>query len=343
MGLQIGQIVPKKELKFSQLAGKIVAVDAYNTLYQFLTTVRQVDGTPLMDRQGRVTSHLSGVFYRFTNLLGEGIKPVFVFDGEVPELKHAELSERTKRKEEAEKKYKEAKKRKDEEEMMKFARRTTKLNKEMAEESKKLVEAMGMSAIQAPSEGEAQAAFMTAKGDAYATVSQDFDALLFGAPRLIQNLTLARKRKLAVGYAEVRPEIIELEKVLKELKITQSQLIILGVLIGTDYNPRGYKGIGPKNALEIIKKYKEPKKIFAAAEEKAKEPIDFDPKEIIEVFKKIPITKKYSIKFSKVNEEQVRKILCKEHDFSEERVGNALERLAKAREKAKQSALEKWF
>ena len=343
MGVQLGDLVSKKEVTFPQLAGKIVAVDAYNTIYQFLTTIRQIDGVPLMDSKGRITSHLSGLFYRFNNLISQGIKPVFVFDGEPPKLKHAELAVREQRKEEAKKKYEEAKRRKELEQMAKFAKQTTKLTKEMVEESKELLSAMGMPFVQAPSEGEAQAAFIVKKGDAYAVASQDFDSLLFGSTLLLQNLTLARKRKLAVGYAEVRPELIELKKVLSQLKLSQEQLIVLGILMGTDYNPGGYKGIGPKKALDIIHKEKATKKIFTVAEQAAKEPIEFDPFEVLEVFKKIPTTTNYKIKFSKIDEKKINKILCKEHDFNEQRVENALARLEKAREKASQTGLEKWF
>ena len=221
MGVQFGALVPKKEVTFADLKGKIVAVDAYNTIYQFITTIRQIDGTPLMDSKGRMTSHLSGLFYRFNNLVSQGIKPVFVFDGKSPDLKHGELVKREKRKEEAMKKYEYAKKMEKLEDMAKFAKQTTKLTKDMVVESKQLLKAMGLPFIQAPSEGEAQASFITKQGDAYATASQDFDSLLFGSPILLQNLTLARKRKLAMGYTEIKPVIIEVKKVLKEFKFTQ--------------------------------------------------------------------------------------------------------------------------
>jgi len=343
MGLQIGELVPKKEIRFDSLKGKVVAVDAYNILYQFLTTIRQVDGTPLMDSKGRITSHLSGLFYRFTNLMREGIKPVFVFDGEMPKLKHKEAASRQERKDRAQEKYEEAKKKKEHADMLKFAKQTTKLNKENVEESKKLVHAMGLPYIQAPSEGEAQAAFITKNGDAYATISQDFDSLLFGSPRLIHNLTLAKKRKIAIGYVEVKPEMIELKQVLQELKLDQEQLIILGVLIGTDYNPKGFKGIGPKKAIELIHKYKNTKEIFSEAEKIAKEPIDFDPFEVIDVFKKIPLKKDYKIEFTKMNEQKIKDILCKEHDFSEERINSALQKLEEAKEKQKQQDIGRFF
>ncbi len=91
MGVNISQIIPKKEIQLSDLKGKVIAIDAYVTLYQFLTTIRQPDGTPLQDKTGKITSHLSGLFYRNLNLLQEGIKPIYVFDGIPPELKHQEI------------------------------------------------------------------------------------------------------------------------------------------------------------------------------------------------------------------------------------------------------------
>ncbi|MBS3082485.1 flap endonuclease-1 [Candidatus Pacearchaeota archaeon] len=327
MGVQLGDLVKKKEVTFEQLRNRVVAVDAFNTIFQFLTTIRQIDGTPLMDSKGRVTSHLSGLFYRFNNLLSQGIKPIFVFDGQAPKLKHAEQAAREARKQEAHKKYEDAKAREELEEMAKFARQTSRLSKEMVEESKHLLEAMGLPCVQAPSEGEAQAAFIVQRGDAYAVASQDFDSLLFGSPLLLQNLTLAKKRKIAMGFVEVKPAMISLKEVLQELELTQEQLILLGILVGTDYNPGGYKGIGPKNA----------------AEKAAKAPIEFDPQEVLETFLKIPTTKEYKVNFSQADEGKVKKILCGEHDFSEERVESALEKLRHAREKASQAGLEKWF
>ena len=94
MGLNIREIIPRKELQISDLKGKLICVDAFNTLYQFLSNIRQPDGTPLMDKNGKITSHLSGLFYRNVNLLQEGIKMIYVFDGKPPELKLKELERR---------------------------------------------------------------------------------------------------------------------------------------------------------------------------------------------------------------------------------------------------------
>ncbi|MEM2089846.1 MAG: flap endonuclease-1 [Candidatus Pacearchaeota archaeon] len=346
MGLQIGEIVPKKEIKLESLSGKIIAVDAFNAIYQFLANIRQPDGTPLMDSKGRITSHLSGLFYRTVNLMTKGIKLVYVFDGRPHELKSITVANREARKEEAMKKYKEAKEAGEQEEMLKYAKQIPKLTEEMIDESKELVLALGLPVVQAPSEGEAQAAFI-ARDEAFAVASQDYDSLLFGAPRLIQNLTLARKRKLASGaFVPIEPEIIELDQVLNALQLNLDQLICLGILIGTDFNPGGIKGIGPKKALELVRKYKQPVIIFQAIEkqlEKANLEMPFDWHEIFQIFKKPDVTKNYKIKFSGVDEKKLKDLLCKEHDFSEERIENALKKLEEAKEKGKQQALEKWL
>ena len=340
MGLQIGEIIPRKEISFAELKDKIIAIDAFNTIYQFLSTIRQVDGTPLMDSKKRITSHLSGLFYRSTNLLTQGIKLIYVFDGVPPKLKGVTKERRTEQKEKAKVKYEEAKKRKDIEEMGKYAKQLTMLSDEMIKESKNLLKALGIPVVQAPSEGEAQAAFMCKTNkDIYATASQDYDALLFNSPKLIQNLTLARKRRTSTGiYIPIHPELIELQKVLNSLQITQEQLICLSILVGTDYNPKGIVGIGPKKALQFVRQHKQPALIFRQFPE-----AEFDWQEIFSLFKQPKVTKNYKIKFSSPSKEAVKKILCKEHDFSEERVDSALGKLEKAKEEQKQSQLEKWF
>ena len=344
MGLQVGEIIPKKDILIEDLQGKVIAVDAFNTLYQFLSNIRQLDGTPLMDSKGKITSHLSGLFYRTINLMSRGLKLVFVFDGKAPELKHGTHEKRESIKQEAERRYEEAKEKGIEEEMGKYAKQFTRLDSNMIKESKELIEALGLTAIQAPSEGEAQAAFISKKGDAYAVSSQDYDAMLFSAPRLIQNLTLARKRRLPNGsFVSIQPQLIELDNVLKTLDLSHEQLICLGILVGTDYNPGGIKGIGQKRALEIVKKHKSADKIFKEIEKEPKYQINFEWQKIFELFKEPKVTKDYSIKFKKVNEDALRKILTERHDFSEERINSALEKLEKQKETLKQQGLNKWF
>ncbi len=339
MGLQIGEIVPKKEIQLSNLMNKTLAVDAFNTIYQFLSSIRQLDGTPLKDNKGNITSHLSGLFYRNMKLILENIKLVYVFDGKPPVLKKRTSEMRQSAKDNAQKKYDVAKKQGDIALMRRYSQQLTKLTDEMIDESKELLEAMGIEVMQAPSEGEAQAAHFAKRKRFYAIASQDYDSLLFGAPLLIQNLTLARKRKTMTGYVSITPMEIDLQTVLNKLQINHDQLICLGILCGTDYNPRGVKNIGPKKALDIVRKFKQPALIFKSVEENIKnleEP--FDWQEIFELFKKPEIEKNTKIKFPKIDEKKIKEILLK-HDFSETRIDNQLEKLHKFKDQAKQKGL----
>lgn len=338
MGLQIGEIVTRKAVEFSDLKGKVIAIDASNVIYQFLSSIRQPDGTPLMDKKGRVTSHLSGLFYRNINLMLEGIKLIYVFDGKMPDLKHGTINKRLGVKDEAREKYEQARRRGDEESMGKYAKQLTKLTPEIKRECIELLEAMGISCVQSPSEGESQAAEIS-KHSAWACGSQDYDSLLFGAPRLIQNLTLARKRKTASGFIYISPEIIELESLLNHLQINLDQLICLGILVGTDYNPGGIKGIGQKKALEIVRKFRNPIQIFSSVEGMMeKQENKFDWQEIFELFHRPDVIKNPDIPKLKINEDKIRKILLS-HDFSEERVNSGLEKLRGEQEKKKQKTL----
>jgi len=334
MGLQIGELISRREITFEELKGKVVAVDAYNAIYQFLSSVRQPDGTPLMDSKRRITSHLSGLFYRNVALLSEGIKLVYVFDGEYNVLKNRTHEIRQEAKIVSADKYEKAKEEEDVEGMGKYARGFVKLEKWMVEESKALLEAMGIAVVQAPGEGEMQAAHLVKTGEAYAVASQDYDALVVGGKKLIQNLTLARKRKTVSGYVEIRPEVIEYEKVLNELGIDADRFICLAILVGTDFNPGGIRGIGPKKALALVKQRKYPVEIFREVEHQ----LEFNWQDVFEIFKK-PNVHDFKVIFPKLNEDRVISILVGEHDFSEERVVKNLDKLHQLKRQSAQQKL----
>ncbi len=347
MGLNIREIIPRKEIELEDLNGKTLCIDAYNFLYQFLTTIRQIDGTPLMDSNARITSHLSGLFYRSIALLKQGIKLIYVFDGKAPDLKFKTANLREKSKSLAEERYGEAKKREDTESMKKYSSQFVHLDKEMIEESRELLEAMGIPVVMALGEGEEEAAYLAKiKEEVYASASQDYDSLLFGTPKLIRNLTLSRKKKFSGGvYLEVKPELIELEKVLNFLEINLDQLICLGILVGTDYNPKGVPGIGPKKALSLVQRYKQPVLIFENVEEQIMtlpEENQFDWKEIFELFHNYNVND-VDFNFNKINKEKIEEILVKRHDFSEERVKKQLNKLSEIEERNKQKGLGNWF
>jgi len=336
MGVQISNILPKKEIEINDLSGKTIAVDAFLWLHQFLSIIRQPDGTPLKDSKGRTTSHLSGIFYRSAKILENNIKLVWVFDGLPPDFKGTTTQMRREIKEEARKKWKEALDEEDLEGARKAAQMTSTLTREMIDQSKLLLNYMGIPFIQAPSEGEAQCSYLCHKGLAYAVSSQDSDSLLFNSPRLIRNLSITGKRKLPRQdvYIEIKPELIELSHVLKELKIKIEQLIILGLLVGSDYNP-GIKGYGPKKALELVKKEKTLENVLKKIEWNYEIPA----KDIYEFYLNPPLDENVKIEHPQLQSEKILKLLVDEHEFSQDRIEKVIKNLTAA----KQSSLGSWL
>ncbi len=340
MGLDLKNLISPKVTSFRELTGRSVAMDAYNTLYQFLATIRQQDGMPLVDSKQRVTSHLSGLFYRTINLLERGIKPVYVFDGVPPKIKLRTIRERKRVRQEAERKWKEALERGDLKIARKYAQSALSLTDDMVDESKKLLTVMGIPYVQAPSEGEAQAAHMTAKEDVWGVGSQDWDALLFNARVLVRNLTITGRRKLPGKdvYIKVDPELVVVSEVLNRLEITRSQLIDIGILIGTDYN-EGVRGVGAKIALNLIREYETLERIIEVKGFEIEPSID----QIRDVYLEPKVTDNYTIRWKPADGGKVIARLCDEHDFSYERVKKALDRLEKSASSGTQASLEKWF
>ncbi len=343
MGVNFKDLIPKTQVKLEDLSGKIIAIDAYNALYQFLAIIRQPDGTPLKDTTGKITSHLSGLFYRTSNLLEMGLKPIYVFDGIPPTLKAAEIERRRQIKVEASAHYEKAVAKGDKEKMRKFAQATMTMKDYMEDDSKKLLDLMGIPCVQAPSEGEAQAAHMTKKGKADYCASQDYDSLLFGAPLLLRNVTISGRRKLPSKnvYVDIVPEVIELAKTLKECELTFEQLIDVGILIGTDFNPDGIKGLGPKTALKLIK---ENGTLENALPHIKNAVFPVDPQRIREIFLHPEITDNYNLNWKEPDVGGVIDFLCRQKDFSEDRVRKSLDKMMEGTKKEKgKTTLTKWF
>ncbi len=342
MGLNLKPLITSNPIRISDLDGKVVAIDAFNVIYQFLATIRGPTGELLANNQGEPTSHLSGLFYRNINLLSDGVKLVYIFDGLPNRLKSGEIERRRKVKEEATEKYNAALEDGRMDDAKKFSQGTSVLTSKMIEESKYLLSLMGIPYINAKSEGEATAALLSKKDLAYSSVSQDYDSILFGAKRLIRNLTVSGKRKIPNRnvYVDIVPEIIEYSQVLKTNSLTHQQLVDVGILIGTDFNPDGFSGIGPKNALKLIQKYKKLEEIEKIKTELLTTPYN----EIREIFLNPQVTdlEDLNIEFNEIEKEKTIKYLCDEKNFSNERVINHLGRLEKSIIKKSQS-LDKWF
>lgn len=344
MGVKLGDLIPEEileKIELEDLRGRAVALDAYNILYQFITIIRGQDGRPLMDKHGRITSHLSGLFFRTINFLKAGMKPIYVYDGRPPELKKQTIEKRMEKRTEAAILYRQALEEGRIEEARKYAQQAATLDEYIVESSKKLISLMGLPVIQAPCEGEAQAAYMTQKGDVYASASQDMDSLLFGSPRLIRNLSIVGRRKLPgrKEYVDVVPELIHLEKLLNALKITREQLIDIGILIGTDYW-EGVKGVGPRKALMLIKDYGSAENVL----KHLKITSEVDVGKIKSIFLKPTVLESYKIEWAEPDYQAIEDMLCGEHDFSVDRVRKALNELKETMKKERgKTSLDAWF
>jgi flap endonuclease-1 len=343
VGVLLGNIVEARKLTISELKGRAVAFDGNNILYQFLSIIRGRDGQPLKDRQGKITSHLSGLLYRNSNLMEEGVKVVYVFDGRPHKFKTTVLERRHEVRMEAKKEYEKAIKEGDEERARRYGQQSVVASTDIIADAKELLTLMGIPWIQAPGEGEAQTAYMSSKGDVWGAASQDFDSLLYGAPRHIRNLSITGRRKLPRKnvYIRIEPELLELEKVKKDLGLNQNQLIDLGILIGTDYNPDGIKGVGPKTALKLITEHGS---LEAALPHVKNADFPHPVEEIKELFINPRITNEYNLEWNKPDVAGIIGFLCAEHNFSQQRVLSAVEKMQKGMDqKATRTTLERFF
>jgi flap endonuclease-1 len=340
MGLDLKPLLIREKTQLEAFSNKIVAIDAYNAIYQFLAIIRGPEGLHLTDSHGKVTSHITGLFFRNINFLSIGIKPVYVFDGKPPSLKSAEIQKRRQIKKEATVKYENAISVGNMDDARKYAQQTTSMRDGMVEDSKKLLDLFGIPHIQAPSEGEATAASLTTTGQAFASASQDFDSILFGAKRLVRNFTNSGRRKIPNrnSYIEVLPEMIEYQKNLDAMKLNVNELVDLGILIGTDFNPDGFERVGPKTAIKMIKQHKRLEDIPQIQEQLNKIPFD----QIRKIFLEPNIARVDKIEFGKIDFTGIAEYLSNERDFSRERVETSLNRLKKNLE-TKSQTLEKWF
>ena len=323
MGVVLTPIVSPQPITLAELRDRTLAVDGNGELYQFLALIRLPDGTPLKDAKGRITSHLSGLFFRTTKLLADySPKLAFVFDGKPPVLKSAEIDRRRAVKAEFDRAHAAAVESGDLAAAYKKATMTSRLTRDMVDEAKELLRLLGLPAIQAPSEGEAQAAHMARAGRVWTAVSKDYDTLLFGAPRLLRFLTIGGREFLPSKgtFRALEPEMIDLDAQLATWSIDRDGLIDLALLVGTDFNS-GVHGIGPKKALALVQRHQ---RIEAMPAEIRNAVGDVDA--IRELYLHPDVTDDYALDYREADQDGVIRFLCEEHQFSRDRLTAALAR-----------------
>ena len=324
MGVLLTPIIIKEQLSLDDLRGKSLAVDGNGELYQFLALIRLRDGSPLMDSKGRITSHLSGLFYRVTRLIADyGIQLIFVMDGKPPLLKSAEIERRRGIKARYDAEHAAALEAGDIAKAYSKATMTSRLSRGMVNEAIEMLSLMGIPVVQAPSEGEAQASHICRAGNVWAAASKDYDCLLFGAPRLLRFLTISGKEFLPskASFRALTPELIDSASMLEQYGISRGQLIDLAILVGTDFN-EGVKGIGPKKALKLVKDFGSIENMPAEIPEAVGSALP----EIRDIFLHPEVTDNYSLTFAAPDREGIIRFLCEEREFSKDRVTAALER-----------------
>jgi flap endonuclease-1 len=233
-----------EEIPFEDIEGSVVAVDAHNWLYRYLTTtVKWTNDAVYTTADGEEVANLVGVVQGLPKFFEHDITPVFVFDGAVTDLKAAEVSDRREKREAAEEKLDAARERGDDLAAARLEARTQRLTDTIVETTRELLGLLDVPVVDAPAEGEAQAAVMARRGDVDFAGTEDYDSLLFGAPRTLRQLT-----------SKGDPELMDLDATLQRHDITYEQLIDVAILCGTDFND-GVHGYGPKTSVKAIKEH----------------------------------------------------------------------------------------
>ncbi|QCJ46645.1 flap endonuclease-1 [Haloprofundus sp. MHR1] len=271
------QLAALSEVSFDDLDGRIVAVDAHNWLYRYLTTtVKWTRDEVYTTSDGEEVANLVGIVQGLPKFFEHDLVPVFVFDGGVTELKDDEVAERREQREKAEELLEDARERGDHIEVARLEARTQRLTSLIQRTSRELLDLLDVPYVEAPAEGEAQASYMARRGDADYVGSEDYDTLLFGAPLTLRQLT-----------SSGNPELMDLDATLEEHDLTYEQLVDVGILCGTDFNP-GVDGIGPKTALKLVREHGD---LFSVLEARG-EHVEFADR-IRDLFLDPPVTDEY--------------------------------------------------
>lgn len=250
MGLSGGikEYVPNEELNYKDLSGKTLAIDMFNSLYQFLSAIRNPDGT-LLERNGVVVSHLYGILWRYGYLLSLGVKLIFVFDGKPSEMKEETLKERQIAKERITQRMEVAEAEGNEETATRLRRLNSRVDSNIVKTTKELASLLGIDYIDSPEEGEAEAIHLVKTGFADYVVTQDYDAIAYNCQNILRNVGVKKDKH----YGKIN--LVKSANVLKSMGLSHNQFLYVAFMTGTDYN-YGIRNVGIKRALKIAQKSK---------------------------------------------------------------------------------------
>ncbi len=233
-----------RDVPFEELEESVVAVDAHNWLYRYLTTtVKWTADAAYTTADGTEVANLIGVVQGLPKFFEHDLIPVMVFDGEMTDLKADEVADRRANRERAEERRAAAEERGDAVEAARLSARTQRLTDTIQRTTRELFDLLDVPVVEAPAEGEAQCAHMAATGTVDHAGSEDYDTLLFGAPTTLRQLT-----------SKGDPELMDLEATLTDLELDRERLVDVAMLCGTDFN-EGVHGVGPKTAVSAVREH----------------------------------------------------------------------------------------
>ncbi len=263
-------IIEKKKLE--DYNGKILGVDANFLLYKFLEQNILFLCSNFIDE----TDNYEMFFLKMINIISYvycfGIKLIFVFDGKVPDIKKNTITERRMERDIARNKLEEVLEELNEydnsnnddlfqayinecnreanltaskEELIKKRKKllldTIYLDGSLIKSVKELLTYCGVPYIDAPYEADSQLAAMSKSNLIDGIISNDYDILTFGGKELIVdffiNIKIDPKREILS---------INLDKLLKKIKLNYNSFVELCILMGSDYSDK------PKYTFEYL-------------------------------------------------------------------------------------------
>ena len=341
MGVKLQDLVIRNAIELSKLAGKIIAVDAPNVIMSLFNFARKnPDGSQaglILDRTQRPISHLYGLLFRTNFFYSKKIFPIYCFDGLDSDLKKLKTKDRLNDFLFTEKLYQSLIQSGNRESAKQIALSHEYMWPNIIKESKQLLGALGIPYMNAPASAESQCAQLVKNKVVHYSNSQDFDSLLFGCPRVLQNLSKSLRRKMQGRwtYQKITPVTIDLNENLKRLGIDRFQLVDMALLIGTDYFP-GIRNIGPKHAFKFIKKHRFVENVIK--EEKGSYDFSTLSSEVIARVRKIFLLPEVLVEYPNLSwnypsEQHTLSLLCEDHHLNRERVESNLKKLATNYEK----------
>lgn len=238
LGVKLRDLFPQHAVPDGWYEGKRIAVDANNVAFRYLASMRSRDGDFLRNPDGRPIGHLVGFVNLIRHLRERGAEPTMVWDGDVHPRKRATVEERITKRVEAALNAEEALAAGDHAAHHRYLRATTYIDAPMIRDATRLLDCLGVAVVRAPHDAERYAAALCHDGHANVVATEDFDALVAGAPAVLRK----------AGSPE--PFLHRLDD-LTSHGLSPQQLRWVAILCGNDWHD-GVPGFGAKTAVKAI-------------------------------------------------------------------------------------------